>query len=237
MIGTIYRIYLANTQESYVGVTKQDIKFVWDQAESKLLNKKHSCKALQEAVNQHGMAMVGFEVLEKVEEEQLAEAQAKWMRQFICFNKKVFTKPRKARTGKPVVWNGIEYPSITAAANASGLSVKQMRLRIEFGYENDGEFEPDPFTPVKVPTEWNGVQYPSIRAAAAATTIPYSKLRFFNQLGIKNDMLLTAYDEMQEAQERKYLKQKRVQWLEQRAQSLRNRLADIEALLEELRKE
>src|SRR6185436_13622111 len=117
-------------------MTTQSIKFVFSEAESKLRKKKHPCKPLQEAVNAAGMGMVGFETLEtNVPEAEMPACHTKHMANYDCFNQRHYTVLRKPRPGKPVTWNGKDYPSISAAAKDSDLSLKQLRTRLEMGYE------------------------------------------------------------------------------------------------------
>jgi len=62
-------------------------------------------------------------------------------------------------------WNGVFYPSITAAARALGISVHTMRYRLAKKWTCDADVERGGRSK---PVYWNGVKYPSCDAAAKA---------------------------------------------------------------------
>lgn len=40
---------------------------------------------------------------------------------------------------KPTTWNGIEYPSIQAAADDNGITRQAMQSRLDYGYTSDAD--------------------------------------------------------------------------------------------------
>lgn len=73
-------------------------------------------------------------------------------------------------SGKPrsITWNGVEYPSLAAAARELGITRERMRQRINAGMTCDEDLWPPEQRSewLKKPFTWNGVQYPSRNAAA-----------------------------------------------------------------------
>lgn len=75
---------------------------------------------------------------------------------------------------KPVAYNGVTYPSLTACAKAFGLTVSACSRRLLKGQPLDKKLKAGgrPLVPVTV----NGAEYPSMAAAAKALGIPYTTL-------------------------------------------------------------
>ena len=75
---------------------------------------------------------------------------------------------------KPVTYNGITYPSLTACAKAFGLTVSACSRRLQKGQPLDKKLKAGgrPLVPVTV----NGAEYPSMAAAAKALGVPYQTL-------------------------------------------------------------
>lgn len=72
----------------------------------------------------------------------------------------------------PCVWNGIEYPSIKAAAQANNIDYRLMQQRIANGYTSDGDMKGS-----EKSCTWNGILYPSITKAAQAIGIRLDTLQ------------------------------------------------------------
>lgn len=66
---------------------------------------------------------------------------------------------------KPVVWDGVEYPSRKALAKYLGVHRSTISFYIRRGWSGNADVKPRGLKE-PVPTEWNGKTYPS-RAAAA----------------------------------------------------------------------
>ena len=87
---------------------------------------------------------------------------------------------------KPVTYNGVTYPSLTACAKAFGLTVSACSRRLQKGQPLDKKLKAGgrPLVPVTV----NGAEYPSMAAAAKALGVPYQTLRERMQRGLPADM-------------------------------------------------
>ena len=87
---------------------------------------------------------------------------------------------------KPVSYNGVTYPSLTACAKAFGLTVSACSRRLQKGQPLDKKLKAGgrPLVPVTV----NGVEYPSMAAAAKALGVPYQTLKERIQRGLPADM-------------------------------------------------
>lgn len=75
---------------------------------------------------------------------------------------------------KPVTYNSVTYPSLTACAKAFGLTVSACSRRLQKGQPLDKKLKAGgrPLVPVTV----NGAEYPSMAAAAKALGVPYQTL-------------------------------------------------------------
>ena len=75
---------------------------------------------------------------------------------------------------KPVTYNGVTYPSLTACAKAFGLTASACSRRLQKGQPLDKKLKAGgrPLVPVTV----NGAEYPSMAAAAKALGVPYQTL-------------------------------------------------------------
>ena len=87
---------------------------------------------------------------------------------------------------KPVTYNGVTYPSLTACAKAFGLTVSACSRRLQKGQPLDKKLKAGgrPLVPVTV----NGAEYPSMTAAAKALGVPYQTLKERIQRGLPADM-------------------------------------------------
>ena len=87
---------------------------------------------------------------------------------------------------KPVTYNGVTYPSLTACAKAFGLTVSACSRRLQKGQPLDKKLKAGgrPLIPVTV----NGAEYPSMVAAAKALGVPYQTLKERIQRGLPADM-------------------------------------------------
>ena len=70
---------------------------------------------------------------------------------------------------KKTVWNGIEYPSLQAAAQACKVDYSTMWARLRNGYTCDDDVIIGSHK--RRTCTWNGVTYPSVAAAARANYI------------------------------------------------------------------
>ena len=84
--------------------------------------------------------------------------------------------PRGCGHPRRVVWNGVLYPTIAAAAEACGITASAMWYRITRGY---GKPRKKSRRPARLDCEFQGVRYRSIGAMARALGIGWSKARSF----------------------------------------------------------
>lgn len=77
---------------------------------------------------------------------------------------------------RPVIWNGIEYPNMAAAARALGITRETMRLRVNAGKTCD-----------VMTCSWNGISYPSISEAARANDLQVATMNYRLQKGYTCD--------------------------------------------------
>ena len=87
---------------------------------------------------------------------------------------------------KPVAYNGVTYPSLTACAKAFGLTVSACSRRLQKGQPLDKKLKAGGRPPV--PVTVNGAEYPSMAAAAKALGVPYQTLKERIQRGLPADM-------------------------------------------------
>ena len=87
---------------------------------------------------------------------------------------------------KPVTYNGVTYPSLTACAKAFGLTVSACSRRLQKGQPLDKKLKAGGRPPV--PVTVNGAEYPSMAAAAKALGVPYQTLKERIQRGLPADM-------------------------------------------------
>lgn len=76
---------------------------------------------------------------------------------------------------KPVTWNGVNYPSVAAAARACGIAKCSMQERLNNGYTRDSDMRI--VSSLCKVTVWNGIEYPSVSAAARANGINKSTMQ------------------------------------------------------------
>lgn len=189
MAGVIYRIVCFATGEVYVG---QTTNFMARKSKhfSRLRRNVHENKHLQNTYNKYGAGVFYIEVLEKdVPKDKINDREIHWIAHFDSF-KKGFnhhlggTTP--PHTGIKCVWNGIEYPSIEAAARANNIGSTTMYKWL-FGFRKS-----DPRYNVIFPkrdkeTVWNGITYPSIAAAARANKVHPHSMRDRLKKGYSQD--------------------------------------------------
>ena len=84
--------------------------------------------------------------------------------------------PRGCGHARRIVWNGVLYPTISAAAEACGITASAMWYRIARGY---GKPRKKSRRPARLDCEFGGVRYRSVGAMARALGIGWSKARSF----------------------------------------------------------
>ena len=84
--------------------------------------------------------------------------------------------PRGCGHPRRIVWDGVLYPTISAAAEACGVTASAMWYRIARGY---GKPRKKSRRPARLDCEFQGVRYRSIGAMARALGIGWGKARSF----------------------------------------------------------
>lgn len=93
-----------------------------------------------------------------------------------------------ARRGQPVMWNGVRYKTLTAAAEANFITPSGMRARLDKGYTCDADMTGQgKYLSLCKPCEWNGVRYPSITAAAKARGVSHALMSLWRRKGYTCD--------------------------------------------------
>jgi|GEM_PF-4552016 len=73
-------------------------------------------------------------------------------------------------------WNGVDYPSLTAAAEAVGVTKAAMFKRLKKGYSSDDQMFQKTYHSRGLPPKkvrWNGTEYQSLAAASKALGVSY----------------------------------------------------------------
>lgn len=131
------------------------------------------------------------------------------------------------RAGKKVTWNGVEYPTLIAAAAANNLTVRQLWLRLDYGFEKDSEVYCSPLEPEKLPTTWEGVEYESVAAAARATGINYKTLYKYRQSKMTSQAEVDAYHKKLEAAKKREKLLWRLKKLQESQASIERQISEV----------
>lgn len=92
------------------------------------------------------------------------------------------------RFSKPCEFDGVCYPSITAAAQALGISGRAMQNRLARGYTKSSDVPKGGKRGAnKKACSWNGVDYPSKKAAAIALNVAYKSMVYWLKRGYTRD--------------------------------------------------
>lgn len=190
---SIYRIVNTMDGRSYVGQTN-NVKRRRKEHFLDLKAGEHHNPFLQNAYNKYGHSAFTFEVLEQnIPTEKINEREIYWIERIDSFNtgynlSSGGDSPEIVK-GTPCTWNGIEYPSIAAAARAIGVSLASLQERLERGYTCDA----DMVRGWKREITYNGVTYPSITEAAAAIGISLGAMDSRIRTGVFSDDELKSY--------------------------------------------
>jgi len=143
---------------------------------SSLRSGKHENIHLQNAWNKYGEDAFFFEVLERnLSPIGVNERERYWIAHFDSFvngyNRTVGGE--LGGYGRVCVWNGIEYKSISEAAEQNNVTITTMWERLQRGYASDKDLN----APRALPFIWNGITYPSVYIAAKETNVSVSALR------------------------------------------------------------
>ena len=138
MAGCVYRIVCSQNSKVYVGKTGTTFETRRQTHLSALKHGRCTSKKLQADYDQYGRQVFYFEVLERdISFDLLDEREWYWIAHFDSYENGYNCNPGSNRT--PCVFNGIQYPSITAAARKNDISVPTMHKWITCGYTCDAD--------------------------------------------------------------------------------------------------
>lgn len=172
---SIYRIVCFVTGKCYVGRT-MDVEGRKVEHFRALRLKKHHSTKLQRAYNKYGLDKFYFEVIESgVSSEAIESTEIQWIEHFNSYHagyNDTLGGDNPPPHRRICTWNGVEYPSVTAAARALRIPRIRLSARLRAGHTADSDL-----TGVSVPINYNGIQYKSITDAAQANNISISTMR------------------------------------------------------------
>lgn len=179
----IYRILNTISGKSYVGLTHNPRRRRKDHFRRLRVGIHHSLK-LQNSFNKHGKAAFQWEILEEgVPVELCVDREKHWI---VVFNsyREGYNMADGGQGVRGVIcsWNGIEYPSISDAADANGISCGAMSQRLKKGYTCDEDVPKRHRSFV-----WNNIEYPTVKAAADACGVSVSAMRARFNKGYRAD--------------------------------------------------
>lgn len=169
----VYRIVCFPNCKIYVGKAK-NVGYRKSAHFYTLKNQTHVNAYLQAAYNKYGKDAFYFEIIETgIVAAEISNREQYWIAYFDSykngFNMTIGGEGRSGR-GKECVWNGVLYPTITAAAEICGIDTSSMIERVNKGYTCDDNM-PGSEHAKNVPCIWNGIKYSSITAAAIANNL------------------------------------------------------------------
>lgn len=181
MNDTTYTVYLLsiNGQPAYVGQTCAYESRKYEHYR-KLRYGKHYNTGLQEAFYKYGRRSIKFQVLEScIKETEVNDRERHWIDVYDTFNNGLNQTSGghlHEYQSNTCNWNGIEYPSMAAAARANGVNERTMRRRIAKGYTCDEDLGVSWLDQIKE-TTWNGITYRSLAEAAKSIGVPRTTLQ------------------------------------------------------------
>lgn len=184
----IYRIVCFTSFRCYIGQSRNPDKREYEHFRLLKLNQHYNCH-LQRAFNLYGSDAFYFETLERgIPIDDIDNREKYWITYFDSHHNGFNQAPGGdlSYRGKPCVWNGIQYPSITTAALDIGIEPSSLRERLVRGYICDADVY-EPGEQGNKPCIWNGVDYPSQKAAAKALGISKEGMKWRIQHGYKCD--------------------------------------------------
>lgn len=127
-----------------------------------LQRNNHDNSHLQRAYNKYGPDAFKISILERCTSKEVDKLEREWIAIYDSYNNGFnMTSGGEGGLSIPCSWNGVQYPSMTVAAEANNVTFSTMRERIEKGYKCDSDLRSN-----RKPVTWNGIEYPSVRAAA-----------------------------------------------------------------------
>jgi len=174
----VYRIVCFATGMCYVGLSKQP-KERKCQHFRMLDAGNHDNSYLQRAYNKYGKSRFFFEVIETaIKKENITSREKYWINHFDSYQNgyNLTTGGENCNhSQKPCNWDGVTYPSISAAASAFGVTLATMSGHLKKGYTSSSDVKA--YNHPKCIT-WNGINYPNITTAARANGISPGAMKY-----------------------------------------------------------
>jgi hypothetical protein len=170
----VYRILNTITGKSYVGISHNAKRRKKNHFERLKAGIHHSSK-LQNSFNKHGELAFQFEILEQdIPVELSLDRERYWIKTLNSYrNGYNMTEGGQGVQGIVCAWNGIEYLSISDAADANDVNCSTMSQRLKAGYTCDADIVPKR----RSSFVWNNIEYPTAKAAAEACGISVAAMR------------------------------------------------------------
>lgn len=171
---SIYRIVNFINGKSYIGQTNRP-KIRKAEHFVRLEKNKHWNNHLQHAFNEYGAEFFYFEVLEgNISSSEVDQREIYWIEEISKDHELYNIAPGGVKPGivnrQPMMWNGIEYPSIGDVQLATGHDRVTLGKYKKLGYTCDADVPPNKRHKTVI---WNGIQYPTIADAARANGLSY----------------------------------------------------------------
>lgn len=184
----VYGIENTITSKWYIGQTSAP-ETRKNQHFNLLKRNTHENPKLQHAFNKHGYKVFKWYVLDNAETlEEVLDLEAKYIEQYNSFHDGYNQTQGYEDYDYMSIsceWNGVQYPSITAAAEDIGIDVSAMRRRLIKGQKCDDDM---PYKNPKFrPVSWNGVQYSSVKIACEILGMPTTTLSNYIDRGYTCD--------------------------------------------------
>lgn len=177
----IYRIYCSANGKSYIGQTNDFRRRMREHFEA-LSSGRHINQHLQRAYSKYDHDTFWPEVLEEnILAEFIGEREKWWITHFDAFRNgfnRTLGGEDQSHLGVSVLWNGVQYKSLAAAARALNISVQTMHTRVNKGYVSDGDMPGQGRRHHGNPVSWNNIQFESIRAAARTLGISVTAMHY-----------------------------------------------------------
>lgn len=184
----VYRIVCSTSLKSYIGQTCNPKKRIYEHFRRLKSNQHHNLH-LQSAFNQYGVDAFYSEVIETdIPVGEVDNRERYWITHFDSLLNGFNKAPggNLAYRGKPCIWNGKRYDSISAAAFDIGINAATLHERLDKGYVRDSDIQIFGEKHNR-PCVWNGIGYPSHKAAAKALGISTGAMKFRIARGYQSD--------------------------------------------------
>jgi predicted GIY-YIG superfamily endonuclease len=178
----VYGIQNVITNKWYIGITKRAFEARKYQHLHMFKNNKHHSEKLMNSFRKHGIEAFTWHILEtSVPQKSAIKREQQWIELFDSYENG-YNMTRVGNlpfTGKKVIWDNVEYPSIKVAASQIGVHAVTLRKYIRKGFKSLDEVKLDNCKSMM----WNGKSYPSVSACAREISINSSTLNTYVRKG------------------------------------------------------